>query len=512
MRWTVGGLLGVGLALLPWGGGLWAQDVGGSLPAGCAAEAVRCEEGPLHRWRAVDEPFGSGASGGLDTGWQPAGSPVQVRFVVRLAGRTEVELEGRPRASWPEALSVGVEGTAGSGRLRLDHGLTLQARLRFDLEVGGVRYRWEGDLPLGGVPSDLAVRDEAAFDSMAFAPADGAEASDATGRVPIARYDALGGLVDVPGVGGGVALTGELRLTARYRTRVIEVSAAPAGPRITEEGGLAVRRPAEPFGARFEVPVTPVGQLDYDGQVVLVPTVYLSFPGGVRRDFDLGEIPVPWRATREVRFDTLPWTVALPDLAPPVARLDFGAVAVSGRRELLLSLRNRGEAPLSVFLAPPGDGPFSLGASAAVTLPPRSAARLPVVFEPAAGGAASGELRVRSDDPDDEMFVVQLVGEGLALPEPMPEPTPEPLPEAGPEGGAAAASSAGGCGCRTVGTAASAGDGLPLVVLLGGLLARRRGRAGRGGRSKRHRNDTAERWKGRPAGTRLAARRARRAR
>ncbi len=456
---------------LPWfalASALDAQDVGGAAwPPGCAPEAVRCLDGPSHRWRAVDEPFGGGGSGSLDTGWQPPDGPVQVRFSVRFAGRTEVELEGRPRASWPQALSVGVEGVPRSGRLRIHHGVEVRMRLRFDLSVGGVRYRWEGDVPLGGVPSDLALRDEASFDSMAFEPAEGAEASDATGRLLLVRYDALSGLIDLPGVGGGVALLGSLRLSARYRTLAIAASDAPSGPAIEAEGGLAVRRPLEPFGATFDLPLTPEGLIDYDGEVVLVPAIYLSFPGGVRRDFELGEVPIPWRARREVRFDTLRWEVPLPDLEPPAARLAFGEVVVGAARQALLTLRNRGDAPLRVTLRLVDAAGFDLPVTSR-QLPPRSAVRSIVRFAPLVPGPAAARLLVESDDPDGDVHEVMLLGRGVAPERPVEPGDAGSDYDAGASMATASAETAGGCGCGVTGHGGGSGApwwGLLLLVL-----------------------------------------------
>jgi hypothetical protein len=83
-----------------------------------------------------------------DTGYLPAGSPVQVRF--QLAGSGTVTVDAKAVASG-DASNPTVNGQPGSGQLALDAGVTLKVSLKVD--VGPLHF----DGPLMGVP-DIEVR------------------------------------------------------------------------------------------------------------------------------------------------------------------------------------------------------------------------------------------------------------------------------------------------------------------------------------------------------------------
>ncbi|MGH9867392.1 MAG: S8 family serine peptidase [Candidatus Polarisedimenticolia bacterium] len=101
-------------------------------------------------------------------------------------------------------------------------------------------------------------------------------------------------------------------------------------------------------------------------------------------------------------------------------RLDFGAVAVgvSGRRSLIV--RNRGAETLHVDLDA-GSGPIQ-PAAAALTVPPRAETALEVGFVPSQPGHVDAVMTLRTDDPDEPVFLIPMQGDGVAPPRLRVEP------------------------------------------------------------------------------------------
>lgn len=386
----------------------------------------------------------------IDTGWVPSGGPIQLRFELAFGGSTEVDLTSDVITEWPPALAVSLPGTPGTGRLAMNYGLELSVRLRFDVMVAGVRYRWEGAIPVPGLPEDLRALAETAFDPFLLPPSERpVTVRDTTDRVEVLRYDALGGLISIPGVSGGIALTLQGDLRTSYQTLHIMVSDAVAP--ISMEGAFAVVGP-DPgffdFGASKDLLVHPEGNLGFDADIILAPVLYLSFVG-TRLDYPIVEVPIRIAAEQvAVIFDDHETHVPLPDLRIGVTELSFGEVPLGMAGERSFTIANDGEAPLEVMLRT-GDGPFA-GGPAMVTLPPGTDTRLAVSFSPGAPGPANSILFLDTNDPDEALLAIRLDGTGLGEPDagmPMPDTAPPPTDDAG----VAMTPETGGCGCHAVG-------------------------------------------------------------
>jgi MYXO-CTERM domain-containing protein len=385
----------------------------------------------------------------IDTGWVPSGAPIQLRFVVSFGGSAEVDLAGDVVTQWPPPLAVSVPGDEGTGRLAINYGLELSVRLRFDVNVAGIRYRWEGDIPVPLIPEDLRAAAEGVFDPFLLPPSERpVVVRDVTDRVEVLRYDALGGIISVPGVGGGLALTVQGDLAASYETLSIEVT--DASP-IDMEDAFTVVGPdpgLTDYGPAKDLLVHPEGVLGFDADVVLAPVLYLSF-AGTRRDFPLVEIPVSVAdRTVDVVFDDHATHVPLPDLRLSGTAFDVGEVPVFGEAERVVVVENVGEAPLVIDIARPS-APFAADRET-LTLPPDSDASFTVSFAPEEAGPAGAVLTLSTNDPDEGTVVLRLSGEGIAAPAedagvPMADAEPM-MPDTGPVMPAAD----GGCGCRTV--------------------------------------------------------------
>ena len=398
----------------------------------------------------------------FDTGWVPAGSPLQVRFGVMLGGATRVEMGGTSRTSWPPALEEAVFGREGTGRLAMDFGIEVIARIRFDVEVAGTRYMWEGDIPTAGFPTDLRVADEATFDPFLLPDAEPVSVADMTGDIPVIRADLGGGLIPIPGIRGGFVLNVIGTLSAAYRTDRIVVGDAVEP--ITAEGGTTVVR-ADPdapeLGGFKDVRITPEGTIAYEGTITLAPSLFIQIAGS-RWDLPIAEVDVPIAdLDSNTEFNTAEVHVALPDIRVDPTSLEFEATGVGDAAELLLTVHNDGEAPLEVEIREPA-APFTAG-TAMVTIPPSSSNRVAIGFEPFTAGDREAVLFLASNDPDEPLVTVQLRGSGFGAAD-------AGVADGGVDEGGPATD--GGCGCRAAG-----GGSAPPAALLGLLaLALTRGR------------------------------------
>lgn len=434
---------------------------------GCPPDHVGCHTVDVdfeHREALFDDVM-------LDSGWVPSGSPLQVRFAVFLGGSTEVDLGGRAVTSWPSALDVRVPGRPGTGRLAINYGLEIVAMIRIDVEVAGVRYRWTGDIPIpGGIPRDLRLFDEVTFDPFVLPPSEPRPvvAWDDTDVVRLLDVDLTDALIPIPGIGGGFQVDAVGSLESRYRTDRIEVLDAVGD--ITEEGGSVVVR-ADPgateLGGAKDYTVLPHGTIGYEGVVTAIPALYVQIAG---RRFELTLAEVPLRVAsldRATRFAPADVHVPLPDIRVEPTMLALGEVEVGGTVERLVTVANDGEAPLEVAVSMPR-APFSTSASA-LTIPPRSSARLAVRFDPTAGGDDNTVLVLSSNDPDEPLVTIRVGGRGSEPPLPTQDGG---VTDAGGGGG----SIAGGCGCHAPAGAATPGPGALVLLAVAAAWARRRAR------------------------------------
>lgn len=402
----------------------------------------------------------------FDTGWQPASSPVQVRFALYVGGSTEVEMGGTSITSWPPPLNESIVGRAETGRFSLNYGIEIIARLRFDVSVAGVRYRWEGDIPIpGGIPPDLRIADEIIFDPFVLLPSmpRPVSAMDSTDVVTILDVPLTSAFIPIPGISGGFAVDAFASLEGHYQTNDIEVNDA-VGLIETEGGSVVVRADegAAGLGAAKDLVITPHGTVTYEGVVTLRPLVYVEVAG---RRFDLSIADVPVRIPpigSNTDFTPAEVHVPLPDIRIDPTRVTFEDTPVGGADAQLLTIFNDGEAVLEVVLRDPAT-PFAVG-TPMVSVPPSSSARVELTFEPSVAGMPSGVLFLASNDPDEPLVTVQLNGAASG----------------GADGGVPGDAGLGGpidggCGCRTTsGSSELPGWLLGLVAIALSRASRRR--------------------------------------
>ncbi len=431
----------------------------------CPPDAVGCHIEDVdfeHRDALFDDVM-------LDSGWVPAGSPLQVRFALMLGGSTQVNMGGTSVTTWPPPLSEIVVGRDGTGRLAINYGIEIIARIRFDVTVAGSRYTWEGDIPIpGGIPPDLRMADEMVFDPFLLPPSDViATVMDVTGEVPVVNMDITDALIPIPGIGGGFLLTATGSLGAAYVTHRIVVEDAVEA--IETEGASVVVRagPDEPeLGGAKDVRITPEGTIAYDGAIILAPSLYLEIAGR-RFDLPIAEVPIPIADfDSNTDFSTAEVHVPLPDIRVDPTTLEFERTAVGSSSQLLLTVHNDGEAALLVEVRDPAS-PFSV-TEHALNVPPSSSARLAVDFAPFLGGDRNAVLFLASNDPDEPLVTVQLNGTGFG----------DALADGGVGGDAGPGGPPidGGCSCRAAGPGRHGAGALLGLAGLGLLTTRARRR------------------------------------
>jgi beta propeller repeat protein len=98
--------------------------------------------------------------------------------------------------------------------------------------------------------------------------------------------------------------------------------------------------------------------------------------------------------------------------------VQFGDVTVGASATQIVTIQNVGAAGLTVtgISLAPGSSGFAVTSapSTPLTLAPGATAYVSVAFTPAAAGAASGALRVTSDDPDEGLVEAALSGTGVS--------------------------------------------------------------------------------------------------
>lgn len=437
--------------------------------ASCPPDHVGCERSDVD-FEHSDALFDSVM---LDSGWVPAGAPVQVRFALFLGGSTEVDLGGTAVTSWPSALDVAVPGRPGTGRFAIDYGIEIVARVRIDVTIAGVHYREEVDIPIpGGIPRDLRVAATSTFDPFVLPPSEPRPilAWDDTERVRVLEVDVTDALIPIPGIGGGFAFEAVAELEGRYQTDRIAITDALTA--ITEENASVIVR-ADPgaaeLGAAKDYTVLPHGTIAYDGVITIFPTLFVEIVG---RRFDLTLAEVPLNVvdlTASTDFDAAPVHVPLPDIRLEETTVAFGELMVGEMLERIVTVHNDGESELRVSVSDPS-APFA-ASSPSLAIPPRSSERLAVRFAPSMGGDESALLILDSNDPDEPRVTIRLSGGALGFD--MPDAG---LGDAGIYDDAGPGfTTEGGCGCRTAGhTPSSPWPGMLVGVGALAVLRRRR--------------------------------------
>jgi hypothetical protein len=436
----------------------------------CEPDARTCAAAPLVFSKEIALPI----EGGFDTGWIPANSPLQVHLYALLFASTRVDLAGELETSWPEAMTLELPPTPGTGALGIHYGVDIGAEAMVQIEVLGQTYSWTGPIPY--IPQfEFQVDATQDFDPWAW---DGVTVSGSTMEATLAQVSAEDFIgISIPGLDGGFELNVKMDLDATYRTTAIHV----------REGGMdvlggPVTMDGQATSATFlggpaaDYVVQANGAVLYEGVLHLIPAFYIETIGP---DFSIPIVDVPIPFTIEQNdwlFDPVAVHVPLPDItlagdaagpepseASPV--VDFGEVEIGSSKPLAIAIDNDGEALLAAALT--SDAPvFTVGAST-VQVAPAGAGTAEVSFAPTTAGEVTATILVASNDPDEPARTVTV--RGVAVEPADLDPGPE---EGDPD---AAYTRGGGCACGLAGEGGRPqGAALAGLALLVALVGRRR--------------------------------------
>ncbi|MBI5481745.1 MAG: hypothetical protein HY906_23010 [Deltaproteobacteria bacterium] len=399
----------------------------------------------------------------FDTDWVPAGSPIQVRFVLHLGSGWTAQAGGKGDLSWPEPLTLRMIGNPDAGSLLMSIGIEVSARLRVCVPLPNCNtIAWEGNVPY--VPNfDYRLAGEAIFTPFLLpgATPGSAVVTDTIAPVTLFQIDLLNLIgIDIPGVSGGFELKAGGDVTATLTGVRFDVEDGAGGVLGTiehEPGALILAMPDRPHRdawPNWHANLNAVGTLD------LQPAVYVEFAGDewslplFTLPLDLLDVDLAWD------FGTKKTTFPLPDIRVLEQTVDFGTVAAGVKATRDLRVDNAGELELLVDATVEGTA-FGV-APATLTVGPGASGFLTVsVTAPAEN--VSGTLRLESSDPDRPVVTVALLAAGQGDVEQIPGDGGVPATPDGPK-------PASGCGCS------AAPAGAPVLALLGLLLRGRRKR------------------------------------
>lgn len=413
----------------------------------CSAEETQCERADL----AVTKLEKGPADFDFDTGWVPANSPIQIRLVVALHDRTEVDLGGTLDSTWPEPITLTPKGTKGQGAITIDDGFEVSAQAKFTVDVGGQTYSWTGDIPY--VPNvNLIATATKTFDPWAWQGGDPSLTTvvASTKTQKIAQVPLTQAIINIPGISGGFELDGSADFSAWYDTLSIafdEVNGVSPIP-LVDPMHDATRLLIAPSPS-FDTNVFIHGEVTRQITLHFVPAFYFSILGS---DFTLPladlPLPLPASAPEPWDFDPVAVHVPLPEISIPKANIDVGTIPLGVGTDEYVQIGDIGEEVLAAkvdTLAPMCeiDTP-----NLAVT--PQQTAGIKLLLVPQQAGPFDILLHVGSNDPlapDSYVHLTGIAGSSI-----VGEPA--------------------GCGCRT--TPASPTPWAALTVPLLALLARRK--------------------------------------
>ena len=443
-------------------------DAGPAIVAKACADPVdRCQQATF----LVSKTDKIAADFDFDTGWLPAGSPVQVRLVAFLHGRTRVDLGGTLDATWPDPITMAPKGRPTTGVLAIDDGFEVKAQGRFHVTVAGKDYDWTGDLP--GLPGvDLATTQSIVFDPWAWkGGAVTPTVSGKTGTITLAKVPLTSSIIPIPGISGGFDLDGEAEFSASYVSTRIAFDELLAKDSIRDVTSLfATTRALLSDAPALDTLLTIHGEITHGVKLHFIPGFYFEILGS---KFELPIVDVPVAlpdSTADWTFDDVPIHVPLPRLEVKPTDVALGEVPIGVDTTLLLTVFDTGEARVVLDAKDPS-GVVDVSTPHLV-LEGGFSDSIRGVLHPTTLGPIDTTIEIRSNDPLAPLKVVHV--RGVAA---------QGVGDAG-LGDDPATTGAGSCGCRTVSVPSANAPWAIAGLALAGLLFRARGRSGaRGARS-----------------------------
>jgi len=254
----------------------------------------------------LEQPFGGQS---FDTGWQPEGSPVQVRFYVTAQSQVGARLPGRARLDrgpqGASALGLSYEAEPGSGSFWMDLGVQISGRLK----INRPPVVWEGAIPYA--PNfDYRFADKESFTPFLLEgePAPVSTLDDKAGMQVLCSADIIG----IPYVGTAkVVLKAGGHLHGELSGRSITTTLAGATVRHTRQTQVEVVPDAG--GSLLEGEARHEAHATFEGGLVLAPGVTVG-TSLLDKWWTLAEFPIDIDLVQLGRVD-FSWTSAPSPLA-----------------------------------------------------------------------------------------------------------------------------------------------------------------------------------------------------
>lgn len=430
----------------------WAGWVvaGLTLPSPALAWESEQQELVFHdRSPLFDGPF-------IDSGYLPSeSSTIAVRFFVTPTGAVETDMEATSDLTWPETLTHAIKGVPGSGVFKLDSGVSMEAELRYNVDLG-----YLGDYSGSYALWRKAVRfqKEAEFDPLLLPGAARTKVTLTDADVVVDPFEYNLSII------AGASIRFQLDV---YPT----ASATLAGKRITT--GTAAMT-AENTTTQIPMPIGDAGEVglvskyiaDLTGKldIVFVPSADLCWGGCVEvlsLDYPMTVADV----TTEQTFAPVSYTHPLPAFELPFEEHDFGEVEVWNLANLEVPFESLGQLDLEGTAAIEGSEAFSVFPEYFRSAEDYSDGVM-VTFAPESVGEQEATLVLETNDPAHTRVEIPLTGVGIEDSIDLPADT-----DGDTDGGERVSEQVSTCGCQSASGSAAA----VAPILLAGLgLARRR--------------------------------------
>jgi hypothetical protein len=364
----------------------------------------------------------------IDTGWVPASSPIQVRFVFALGCGYKLEMDGHAVGSWPPrpGPNLSFRGLPLGGSYEMDYTIDFDLSARMDVTLpGGIVIQEEFDIPY--VPDiHMGLYDKKRFTPFLLQgnPFRPLQVQDDVPYTRLFRVDLLELLAllmpQLEGIDQIADFWLEVYITGYAGSRL-------EGRRIVvESDNTNPEHEVPPLEFTVEneqkwLPVNPTLKHDYKratwegavthyASVSVFPEIKLELLNQTIFSMQLFEIPIPiqdqtdyWVAGPES------FALELPDLKAP-SRLMVGAAIVGQQVEAELPMQNVGAALLrgEAQVYPPFFVPYP----PRFEIDPDGVVYLPVIFRPNLPGPTDEELVIYSNDPNESPKVIIVEGVG----------------------------------------------------------------------------------------------------
>ncbi|GEM_PF-1457228 len=337
----------------------------------------------------------------FDSGWQPAGSPIQVAIRVNAEGGAAVEMEGTSHLTWPEAVTHTQTTWEDAGLFMLDAALTADFDLQFDI--------------FGVVWSDTLASESASFFGEGiFTPflLPGGEPE----RVEVDASGPTTTLLDLEyDIITGVGLTFRTDMRTDVFAALEGVRKTVASPVETQIIGRAYQSLlfTPPSEGSLELSSTYTGL--YEALLDLVFTPVVGICVDLIGCYDLAAFDIPFplaNVTEERDFTPIALTHDVPVMDVDDTGFDFGEVEIGQIGTFELPIANAGALDVYGDAGFVGTGDFTLF-PADIRAGQDEVDGIVVTFAPTFAGEQTVTLILETNDPYLANLEIPLIGTGV---------------------------------------------------------------------------------------------------